>query len=237
MPPTQMSAKDATTMGRIYQHPASHNLEWRDVVALVEHLGTVDEKDNGHITFAVNGASQGFHRPRDKDISDVQQILDLREFLERSGYGKNGTVDAGPGSQLLVVINQKETLIFRTDGDDSIPQRIEPYDPEDNLRFLKHTEGPDIDARSPENLTYYKAIADTLAGAHEVLLMGNGTGGSSAMGHLQDFLTATHPEIAAAISGALTVDIEALTDGELLEKARDFYTGRAKTIAAAAGAG
>jgi len=127
---------------------------------------------------------------------------------------------------LLVVINRKETLVFRTEVRDPVPERLQPYDPTGALDRLIHTEGVDKASRAPENLTYYRAIAETLLGAEEVLLMGNGTGASSAMPHVKDYLTTHNAKIAAKIVGTLTVDVEALTEEELLKQARAFFLHR-----------
>jgi hypothetical protein len=226
METTHLGHRFTHILGRIFQHPASHNLEWRDVIALIEHLGTVEEEENGHLIFTIQGVSQSFHRTHQKDVSEVQQVLDLRHFLESVGVDKDGVIapergNTAPKLRLLVVINQKETLVFRSEDKDSVPERLHPYDPHGVLHHLNHMEGRDIGAREPENITYYQAIAKTLAGAEEVLLMGNGTGASSAMTHLQDYLVAHDAEIAQRIVGTLTLDLEALTEGQLLQEARE----------------
>jgi hypothetical protein len=88
-----LNHKHLHTLERIFQHPASHNLEWKDVISLVEHLGTVEEEENGRMKFTLNGASEIFHRTQDKkDVSDVPQVLDLRRFLTTAGIGKDGTM-------------------------------------------------------------------------------------------------------------------------------------------------
>ena len=230
MPTRKLSNKYLHTLARISQHPTSRTLQWHDVISLIEHLGKV-ENDNGHLTFTVNGVSQVFHRSHDKEVSDAEQILDLRHFLETVGIEQNSAIatealDPSARLRLLVVINQQETLIFRSEGEDSVPERLHPYDPRGVLHHLTHIKGADKAARLPENITYYQEIAEALAGAEEVLIMGNGTGASSAMEHLKDFLAAHHEEIANKIVGSLTVDIEALTEGELLQQAREFYMAR-----------
>ena len=223
MQAAQLSSKDADTMRRIFRHPASHNLEWRDVTALIEHLGTVEEVENRHLTFTVNGATQSFRRTSEKDVSEVEQVLDLRRFLERAGIGTNAVVKCVPGLRLVGVINQQEALIFRTEDRGAIPVRIHPHDPHRVLHHLDHTEGGDRAAQSHENATYYEAIAEALAGADEVLLMGNGTGGSNAMIHLKEFLQEHHPQIANRLVGAIKLDLEALSEGQLLAEARGFF--------------
>ena len=231
MQTTQLSHKFTHTVGLIFQHPVSHNLPWRDVTALMEHLGTVEEKDNGHLLFTVNSVTLAIHHPQGKEVSDVQQTLDIRHFLESAGVGKSGNVTtdgakAAPPLRLLVVIRQQKTLIFRTEGKDALPERLYPYDPHGILHHLNHTDGRDKGSREPENLIYYKEIAKTLAGADEILLMGNGTGASSAMTHLRDFFATHHPEITQRIVGTVTLDLEALTEGQLLQEARAVFIRR-----------
>ena len=38
------------TLRKIFSHPASGNLEWRQVLSLLEAIGTVSEDHNGKIT-------------------------------------------------------------------------------------------------------------------------------------------------------------------------------------------
>lgn len=82
MQTTQLNTKDRHTLGRIYQHPATRNLEWNDVIALFSHIGTADETQSGHITLTLNGDSKVFRRGQHKDISDVEQVVDIRNFLK-----------------------------------------------------------------------------------------------------------------------------------------------------------
>jgi len=224
--PTHLGHKDPHTLAQIFQHPVSHNLEWNHVIALIEHLGTVEQKENGHLTFTVNGVSEVFHRSQAKDVSEVQQVLDLRRFLEGARVGRNGALDSAetlPPYRLLVVINQQETLIFRSEEKDSVPQRLHPHDPHGEMHRLNREKGGDVGSQATENLAYYREIAETLITAEKVLLMGNGTGSSSAMTHLKDYLDTHHPAISSRIVGTLTVDIEALTEGQLLQEARAHF--------------
>ena len=90
---TQLGHKHSHTLQQIFQHPASHNLEWHSVVALVKDSGTVHEDGNGHLTFTVHGITEVFRPAHDKkSVSDVQQVLDIRHFLERAGFQKDGTI-------------------------------------------------------------------------------------------------------------------------------------------------
>ena len=211
------------TLENVFQNPVSSELEWHDIIALIEQIGTVKTKNNGQLTFTVNGTPWIFHRAKDQDTSDRPQVRALRAFLESVGFHQNSPIDTNSKLRLLVVISQHETLIFRSEEKGSVPERLHPFDPHGTLRMLKHTQGNNAEARAPESLAYYEAISKTLTGAEEILLMGSGTGASSAMTHLKDYLETHHKDTAASIVGALTVDIEALTEGQLLQEARAFY--------------
>ncbi len=128
--------------------------------------------------------------------------------------------------RLLVVINQQEALIFKSEEKGSVPERVQPDDSRGALHHLKHIKGADKGAQLTENISYYKEIAGSLVGAEELLLMGNGTGASSAMNHLKEFLEKHHQEIAEKIVGCLTADLEAMTEGEYLKEARAFFQNR-----------
>jgi hypothetical protein len=73
------------TLVSTFQHPASHNIDWKAVVSLLNAVGTVDESPDGKYHVALGGEQQVFTRPRGKDI-DVQTVVDLRRMLSEAGY-------------------------------------------------------------------------------------------------------------------------------------------------------
>ena len=73
------------TLTKIFQHPTSHNIEWPDVVSLLNAVGTAVEHKEGKIEVRVGSEVRYFDRPRRKDI-DVQQVVDLRHLLSAAGY-------------------------------------------------------------------------------------------------------------------------------------------------------
>ena len=77
------------TLQKILSHPASGNIEWRRVLALLEAVGTVDEEHNGKFKVTLGPETEVFERPRDKDI-DVQMVVDLRRMLSSAGLGGAG---------------------------------------------------------------------------------------------------------------------------------------------------
>jgi hypothetical protein len=71
------------TLEKIFRHPASGNVEWRQVVSLLEAVGTVEE-DGANLKVALGKEIQVLRRPRGKDI-DTQMIVDLRRMLTEAG--------------------------------------------------------------------------------------------------------------------------------------------------------
>ena len=77
------------TLQKILSHPASGNIEWRRVLALLEAVGTVDEEHNGKFKVTLGPETEVFERPRGKDI-DVQMVVDLRRMLSSAGLAAGG---------------------------------------------------------------------------------------------------------------------------------------------------
>jgi hypothetical protein len=72
------------TVRKIYEHPSSGNVEWRQVVSLLEAVGTVVDEPNGKLRVTVGPESQVISRPRGKDV-DQQLLADVRRMLHGAG--------------------------------------------------------------------------------------------------------------------------------------------------------
>ena len=81
---TSLTGSHQRTYDRIFQHPISHNLEWRDVHALFEELGQVTKEHNGSLKVTRNGQTLILHPTSEKDVSEMDEVMTLRHFLERS---------------------------------------------------------------------------------------------------------------------------------------------------------
>ena len=79
-----LSSSHQRTFGKIFQHPISHNLEWREVRALMNELGQVEDESNGNLKITRNGQTLVLHPTSKKDISEMDEIMSLRHFLQRS---------------------------------------------------------------------------------------------------------------------------------------------------------
>ncbi len=224
--PSDLEGHHRKTYDAIFRHPMAHNLEWHDVRSLLNALAEVVEKHNGAIEVTRNGQAMTLHTPKHKDLASVEELLEIRHFLDRSNptaidQSKAASLD------LLVVIDHHEAKVFRSEAHGTVPQRLVPYDPHGFLHHLR-SETPETDGkREPERKSFYEAIAKTLRGADRVLIFGSGTGESSAMDKLIADLNHNHGDLAKLVVGSVVIDANHLTESELLAKAREFFGSRA----------
>jgi hypothetical protein len=83
--PADLNSNHRDTLRKVFQHPVSHNIEWRAVISLLEAVGSVDYR-GGKVAVTVGAATRFFDVPEHKDV-DVETIVDLRHFLAAAGYG------------------------------------------------------------------------------------------------------------------------------------------------------
>ncbi|HEX4795395.1 MAG TPA: hypothetical protein VH370_16485 [Humisphaera sp.] len=223
----KLSGSHRTTYDAIFRHPAAHNLHWRDVRSLLHALAEVVEEPNGNLKVTAGGETLVLHPAREKDVAEVKQLMEIRHFLERSGAAAPDE-QAAAGAHLLVAIDHREARVYRTEMHGAVPQRITPYDPQGSGRYL-HNVGDDSNGqRTPENKSFYEAIAKTLGEAQTILLFGSGTGASSAMEELLRELKKNHKELAARVIGSVVVDQTHMSENQLLAQAREFYAKDAR---------
>jgi hypothetical protein len=82
------------TVAKILDHPASGNVEWRQVLSLLEGIGEVTEEHNGKFKVTLGPETEVLHPPRGKDV-DEQMIVDLRRLLDQAGYADQAAVEDG----------------------------------------------------------------------------------------------------------------------------------------------
>jgi len=84
--PQHLSSHHRNTLAKIFEHPVSHNIEWNDVVSLLEAVGTVSERRDGKLEVRLGGEVEFIEPPAGKDI-DAQTVVDLRRMLRTAGFG------------------------------------------------------------------------------------------------------------------------------------------------------
>jgi len=95
--PVHLNNHHRNTLRQLFQHPASHNIEWHAVLSLLRAVGTVEDHHDGTVVVTVGSQTEYFDRPERKDI-DTQTVVDLRRMLSGAGYG-TGAGEAGAAGQ------------------------------------------------------------------------------------------------------------------------------------------
>lgn len=73
------------TLERIFAHPTSTNVEWRQVRSLLEAIGAITDEHNGKVKISLGGRTEVLQPPRGKDV-DKETIVELRKMLAGAGY-------------------------------------------------------------------------------------------------------------------------------------------------------
>lgn len=210
------------TYNTIFQHPISHNLKWHDVHALFRELGQIEEESNGNMKVTRNGQTLVLHSSRSKDVSEMDEIMSLRHFIERSETILPETNERE--THWLVVIDHHEARIFRSEMHGAVPQLILPHKPEDYFRHAQNSKDSSRGQEKPNPNTFFEPVAKALMDSSHILIFGTGTGMSSEMDQFIAWLKIHHAELSKRIIGSLVVDEHHLTEDQLLAKAREFYT-------------
>jgi len=106
-----------------------------------------------------------------------------------------------PSSQpcrMIVVIDHHVAHVYQ-DFNGKVPESehtVRPYDPFGFHHHLIHKKEAHYKGeRVPEEKTFYEEVAKDLLPANEIVLIGHGTGKSSAVDHLVEYLKENHHDI------------------------------------------
>lgn len=83
--PPKLSGRHADTLQHLFAHPLSHNVEWREVLALLRDVAVLDERDDGNVEVTAAGERFVLQRPHEKDL-DADDLVKVRRLLESLGY-------------------------------------------------------------------------------------------------------------------------------------------------------
>jgi hypothetical protein len=218
------------TLATIFHHPASHNLEWHDVLSLLNCLGSVSERHSGgyEVTIGTDRADLG--RPHGKDLTG-DELRHVCAFLTTAARTPADLADEAPAqgddhdaARLCVVrIDHQQARLFWPDDEGDVtapPQVLKPEDADGSARRLEHRQGNDDHdgGHAAEEDSYYERIAVDLQAAQQIVVLSDGKGRSNAGAYLVAFLQRHHPGIAARIVVTDRVDISHLSDGEAVAK-------------------
>ena len=80
----KLTSHHRATVEKIFQHPISHNLQWHDVLSLLESVGEVVEGRDRRFKVTVGTETETLDAPPGHDL-DAQMVVDIRRMLEGAG--------------------------------------------------------------------------------------------------------------------------------------------------------
>jgi hypothetical protein len=204
------------------------NLQWKDVIELIGVLGEVLPHSGDESIFVVGGRREMFKHPHNHTL-DVESCSRLRKFL-RQGEEAAPAAEPSDAGRLIVVVDHHGAHVYKDLGL-SVPEpesKVTPYDPFHYHHHLIHRkEAHYRGERVPEETSFYEEIAKHLADAKEIVLIGHGTGQSSAVDYLAEYLKTHHFGIFQHVIATEKADLSALTEPEIEAIAKKRLRGPA----------
>ncbi len=203
------------------------NLPWNDVVELIGQIGEVQPHGDNEFAFVVGTHRAFFKRPHTHAL-EVEEVARLRRFLHEAGM-QSSTDNASAPGRTVVVIDHHSARLYQDIGE-SRPEgkiTVKPYDPFGFQRHLIHRKEAHYQGeRVPEESSFYEEVAQDLAHAGEIVVIGHGTGTSSAANFLLEYLQKHHPTIAQRVVATEELDLSALTEPQIGQMAKGHMIAR-----------
>ncbi|HEY2466499.1 MAG TPA: hypothetical protein VGI45_01500 [Terracidiphilus sp.] len=213
---THLDHKHELLLESLLSGSLPRNLHWDDVVELIGKVGTLEPHGGAEFAFVVGSQRAFFKRPSTHSL-EVNEVSRLRRFLHEAGLG------AVPGKpvqlvRVIVVIDHHLARVYQ-DLDGSRPQSedaVRPYDPHGFHRHLIHRKETHYQGqRAPEEPSFYEEVAKDLEHSQQIVLIGHGTGKSSALEFLEEYLKKHHAPIYERVIATEIADLSALTEPEI----------------------
>jgi hypothetical protein len=204
-----LSEANLRTFHALFRQPAGYKLKRANVIRLLKTLGI----DDAH------------HRVRKLKAKDItgDEVLEFRQILARAGFSPGTSAQTGPAENasrkqsavvaraphLLVVVEYHEAHIYRleTQAADPPAHLIERHDPH---HFRHHLTDRDLyrgpEGRAPEDPSFYASLAEALAAARAIIVVGHGAGHSNA-DRLVQFLRLNHNDTFQKVKRLVVEDL------------------------------
>jgi len=85
-----LSGRHRDTIEKIFSHSPNRNIEWREVVSLLEAAGTVTHEHDGKLRVTLGPETETLPAPHGKDV-DIQILVDVRRMLKQGGFAPDSS--------------------------------------------------------------------------------------------------------------------------------------------------
>ena len=219
MTSSHLNGHHRKTLASIFSHPEAHNLEWHDILSLLNNVGVANERPGGGYEVTIGADRIDLGQPHGKDLAG-DDLRHLRAFLTKAGLSPDDNAAEAPAEvpvehHCIVLIDHQHARLF---GLGNEPLVLKPEDADGSARRLEHKQGNDDHdgGHAAEEIAWYERIAVELKPAHHIAVLSDGKGRSNAGAYLVAYLERHHPGIAARIAATERVDISHMSDGEIV---------------------
>ena len=193
-----IKGKHKRTLEKLFEHPVSHNIDWKQVENLFDALGAnVSETSKNHVRVVLAGQEAMFHKPHHKQIDRTDEVVAIRRFLESAGVNpRTAGLDTSPSrTRVIAVVSDREARVYELEGREADSFRLVDSD-----RVQRQGSG-DSDG-------FYESVSAALSSADEILLVGVGEDQKhSSARPLFEHLAHQEPDLAVRV-----VAVEAIVD-------------------------
>ena len=220
----RLDHKQETLLASLLAGKLPRNLPWNEVIELMGRLGEVLPRTGNEVEFVVGSHRAFFNRPHTHSL-EVDEVSRLRRFLHEAGL-RAAAAETTPAGRTVVVIDHRSARIYQDLGGSGLERKEteKPYDPHGFHRHLIHRKESDYAGqRVPEEDSFYQQIAEALKPAKEIILIGHGTGKSSALDFLVEYLKTHDSTILQQVIATEVTDLSALTEPQIEAIARRHF--------------
>ena len=131
---------------------------------------------------------------------------------------------------LLIVLTQEEARIWHEPLDKGkTPEIIQTLFDKTSMAHQRMTEHQSGHSEDPVTWGYFDVIAKKLNSERPILLMGHGHGSSNVAQRFEKFVGENFKEVANNIVGNLDVNLNAISENEMLATAREWFDNYQRT--------
>lgn len=128
------------------------------------------------------------------------------------------------GKQVVAAIDFHHTLIYATDAvPGQRPTQLLPADPRGYFHKVSHRSGNPGGTYEDDSAEYWQEVANALAPAAAILLMGHGQGKANAAQHFVAYAEKNRKDIAGRVVADVRSDIDDLTSEQVLRLAQEYF--------------
>ncbi len=205
-----LAPAESRILARVFQHPLTHNLTWREVERLFGALGSAAHAPNGHLVLTLGSERLTLDAAGNHPL-EPEAVMALRHFLT-----EEGRAPVVPHDDLVVVIDHAEARVYPLGAPGPLPEELH--------HLLHSTDRSQHDADREESFPadkrFFDAIAKAVAGKGRIVVIGHGTGQSNEAHHLMTWLGAHRAPVHARVACILTADLSHATLRQLMDDAR-----------------